>query len=310
MKGVFLDRKTFPETISTKPIASLLSDYREYDVTTAQQTIERIGEADLVITNKVVIDKPVIEACSSLKLICVTATGLNNIDLVACKAAAIEVRNVENYGASTVAQHTMALMLMLATNAHHYRDDVSRGKWTNSDIFCLNHYPIMELSGKTLGIVGVGGIANKVIEAARGLGMKVLLSERKGAQHVRPGRVAFSDMLETSDVVSLHCPLTESTSGLISKKELQLMKSHALLINCGRGGLVDELDLVQALVSKEIGGAGFDVASVEPIEANNPLMIASLPNLIITPHSAWASTEAMNRIIAMVAEHIAVFQTS
>ncbi len=310
MKGVFLDRKTFNPDIDTQGIASQLTDYREFAMTQAEQVQERIAGVEVVITNKVVISREHMKACPELKLICVAATGTNNVDLEAAEALGIAVCNVANYGTSTVAQHVITLLLMLATNAANYDRDVKRGKWQQSDIFCLLDHPIVELSGKTLGLIGVGNIANSVAQAATGLGMKVVFGERKGATSLRIGRVSFETLVQQSDAISIHCPLNEQTADLFNADTLSAMKPSAFLINCARGGIVNEHDLVAALKQKEIAGAALDVASVEPIREDNPLLSYKGNNLIITPHSAWASAEAMQRLIDDIGVSIESYRQS
>jgi len=255
-----------------------------------------------------VLNREHFEACPELKTIAVVATGLNNIDLGAAKAHDIKVMNVTNYGRSTVAQHTMALILALATWLLDYNRDARNGQWAKSDMFCLMDYPIMELEGKTLGIVGYGDLGQGVAERAKAFGMNIVLGCRPGQE---PGevdgypRVPLDDLLMQADVLSLHCLLTEETHNMIGARELGLMKSSALLINTSRGGLVDESALADALRNGDIAGAGFDVLTEEPPRNGNPLLADDIPNLILTPHSAWASREARQRIVEITAQNLA-----
>lgn len=307
MKAVFLDAATLGEDVDLSPIENITGGLTCHPRTKPDQVIQRIRGFDTVLVNKVVLNREHFEACPELKTIAVVATGLNNIDLGAAKAHGIKVMNVTNYGRSTVAQHTMALILALATRLLDYNRDARNGQWAKSDMFCLMDYPIMELEGKTLGIVGYGDLGQGVAERAKAFGMNIVLGCRPGQE---PGevdgypRVPLDDLLKQADVLSLHCLLTEETRHMIGARELELMKSSALLINTSRGGLVDEVALADALRNGDIAGAGFDVLTEEPPRNGNPLLADAIPNLILTPHSAWASREARQRIVEITARNL------
>jgi len=307
MKAIFLDAATLGEDVDLSPIENITGGLTCHPRTKPDQVIQRIRGFDTVLVNKVVLNREHFEACPELKTIAVVATGLNNIDLGAAKAHDIKVMNVTNYGRSTVAQHTMALILALATRLLDYNRDARNGQWAKSDMFCLMDYPIMELEGKTLGIVGYGDLGQGVAERAKAFGMNIVLGCRPGQE---PGevdgypRVPLDDLLKQADVLSLHCLLTEETHHMIGARELELMKSSALLINTSRGGLVDEVALADALRNGDIAGAGFDVLTEEPPRNGNPLLADAIPNLILTPHSAWASREARQRIVEITARNL------
>ena len=308
MKAVFLDAATLGEDVDLSPIENIAGGLTYHPRTNPEQVIQRIQGFDTVLVNKVVLNGEHFEACPELKTIAVVATGLNNIDLEAAKAHDIKVMNVTNYGRSTVAQHTMALILALATRLLDYNRDARNGQWAKSDMFCLMDYPIMELEGKTLGIVGYGDLGQGVAERAKAFGMNIVLGCRPGQE---PGevdgypRIPLDELLVQADVLSLPCLLTEETRNMIGARELGLMKSSALLINTSRGGLVDESALADALRNGDIAGAGFDVLTEEPPRNGNPLLADNVPNLILTPHSAWASQEARQRIVEITARNLA-----
>jgi glycerate dehydrogenase len=259
------------------------------------------------LVNKVVLSREHFEACPELKTVAVVATGLNNIDKDAAKDHSVTVMNVTNYGRSTVAQHTMALILALATRLVDYDKDVRAGRWGQSSMFCLMDHPIMELEGRTLGVVGYGDLGQGVVERAKAFGMNIVLGARPGqATGEVDGypRIPLDELLPKVDVLSLHCLLTDDTRNMIGARELKMMKTEALLINTSRGGLVDEQALADALRAGTIGGAGFDVLTEEPPRNGNALLADDIPNLIVTPHSAWASREARQRIVEITASNL------
>ncbi|MFW5823815.1 MAG: D-2-hydroxyacid dehydrogenase [Marinobacter sp.] len=308
MRAVFLDRETLGDDITLAPIEDVTGPLTTYFGTGPDQVTERLKGFDTVLVNKVLLGRGHFEACPELKTIAVVATGLNNIDLKAAEDHGIRVLNVTRYGRSTVAQHTMALILALATRLIDYNRDVRQGNWANSDMFCLMDHPIMELEGKTLGIIGYGDLGQGVAERAKAFGMNILLGCRPGQA---PGmvdgyqRVPLDELLPRVDVLSLHCLLTDDTRNLIGANELARMKDSALVINTSRGGLVDEQALADALRNGVIAGAGFDVLTEEPPRNGNPLLEDDIPNLIVTPHSAWASREARQRIVEITARNLA-----
>ena len=298
---VVLDRDTlvnrpfefdFPHTLSS------------YGTTEAHETLARIRGADIIITNKVVISAEHIAANPQLKLIALAATGVNNVDVEAAKQNGTAVCNIRAYGNESVAEHAFMMMITLMRNLPAYQRDVAAGLWENSPFFCYLGAPMRDLNGKTLAIFGRGNIGKTLATYAQAFKMNVVFAEHKNAQSVRDGYVSFDEAIRSADVVSLNCPLTPQTANMIGEAELQQMKPGAILINCGRGGLVDEAALVAALKYGQIGGAGFDVLTQEPPRDGNPLLKARLPNLIVTPHIAWASQEAANRLFDILLDNI------
>ena len=307
MKAVFLDSVSLGDDVDLTRLTNDGNDWTLFPACNQADVAERIRGADIVVSNKVPLDAETISACDSLKLICVPATGTNNVALDAATRANIPVCNCTAYGTASVSQHVFALMLTLATRLRDYTEAVQRGDWGRSQAFCLMDYPIMELHGKTLGIVGYGKLGQAVAAIGRAFGMKILISERPGATRLREDRVWLDQMLPQCDVLSLHLPLTDESRNLIGAEELALLPRHALLINCARGGIVDEGALASALRDGRIGGAGVDVLTEEPPADGNVLLDDDIPNLIVTPHSAWASRESRQRIVEMTAAHIQQF---
>ena len=298
---VVLDRDTlvnrpfdfdFPHTLSS------------YGTTEAHETLARIRGADIVITNKVVISAQAFAENPQLKLVAVTATGVNNVDVEAAKQNGTAVCNIRAYGNESVAEHAFMMMITLMRNLPAYQRDVAAGLWENSPFFCHLGAPMRDLNGKTLAIFGRGNIGKTLATYAQAFKMNVVFAEHKHAETVRDGYVSFDEAIRSADALSLHCPLTPQTENMIGEAELQQMKPGAILINCGRGGLVDEAALVAALKYGQIGGAGFDVLTQEPPRDGNPLLKARLPNLIVTPHIAWASQEAANRLFDILLDNI------
>jgi glycerate dehydrogenase len=309
MQGVFLDRDSLDlRDLDFARLESALPQWRMYPHTGAVEVAERLEGATVVISNKVMLDAAALQAAGSLKLVCVAATGTNNVDLEAAKALGITVCNARAYGTASVVQHVFSLITALSNNLLTYDRAVREGRWQHSQQFCLMDYPIRELAGLTLGVVGYGELGRATAGLAEAFGMQVLIAARPGeAPDTRPGRVPLEALLERADVISLHCPLTEQTRGLIGAAELARMKPDALLINTARGGLVDEQALADALRARRLGGAGFDVLSVEPPGQGNPLLQADIPNLILTPHMAWASRGSRQRLLDQVADNIVAF---
>ena len=301
---VVLDRGT----LVGRPFAfDFAHSLREYDRTEPEDTAARIAEADIVITNKVQVNAQHIAAAPRLKLVAVAATGVNNVDVAAAKAAGASVCNIRDYGNDSVAEHAFMLMMALMRNLPAYQRDVAAGLWAQSPFFCHFGAPMRDLNGKTLVIFGRGGIGTRLADYARAFGMNVLFGEHKHAREIRPGYVPFPEALRVADAVSLHCPLTVETAGMIGEAELQQMKPGAVLVNCARGGLVDENALAAALKYGQLGGAGVDVLTEEPPRNGNPLLKTRLPNLIVTPHMAWGSIEARNRLFDILADNINLF---
>ncbi|WP_428348281.1 2-hydroxyacid dehydrogenase [Methylonatrum kenyense] len=305
MKAVFLDSETVGEDVSLDAVRDAVDTLHCHRRTGAAQTLAHMRGHEVVISNKVVIQRQHLQALEQPPgLICVAATGTNNVELEACAEAGVKVCNARAYGTDAVAQHALGLMLALSIGLLDYSAAVARGDWQRATQFCLLDYPVRELSGLTLGIVGYGTLGKRVAQLAEAFGMRVLVAQRPGTSSPVPGRVPLAELLPRVDVLSLHCPLTEATRGLIGADELAVMKPDAILINTARGGLVDEQALADVLRAGRLGGAGFDVLTEEPPRNGNVLLEAGIPNLIVTPHTAWASREARQRICDQVAENI------
>ena len=307
MKGVILDLKSIDNgDLDLSCLQSVIPDWQYFDNTQEEEILSRIKDANVVIANKVRLGEVQIASSNALKLICIAATGTNNVDLEAAAANGVKVCNVTNYATPSVVQHVYCLLLALITKFKQYQTAIQEHRWQQSPFFCLLDYPIAELAGKKLGIIGYGVLGQAVAELGKAFGMHVLISARKGSD-VSQGRVTLEQLLRQSDVVSLHCPLTPETHNLIGEQELKLMKPGALLINTARGGIVNEKALAEALVTGTIAGAGMDVLSEEPPKNGNPLLDLDLPNLIITPHIAWSSVESRQRLMEQVALNIDAF---
>ena len=301
---VYLERKSI---IAEVRRPAFPHHWIEHPQTLPPEVAQRLAGATIAIVNKLPIDAPLIAALPSLQMIAVAATGTNNIDLAACRARGIVVSNIRGYAVHTVPEHVFALLLALSRNVIAYRQAVADGDWQRSEQFCCFAYPISDLHGATLAIIGSGSLGDGVARLAEAFGMHVLRSERKGAARVRPGYTPFAEALRTADAVSLHCPLTAETENLIGESELRAMKSTALLINTARGGLVDEAALVLALHQGWIAGAGFDVLTVEPPSAGNLLLAPELlgrANFLLTPHVAWASRPAMQALADQLVDNL------
>lgn len=317
MKTVFLDRNSLDKNDLDFHLFKSLEtsgdiEWLQYGSTSANQTLERVKDAEIIVSNKVVIDENIIQQAPGLKLICVAATGVNNIDLEAARSRDIRVCNVRAYGNQSVVQHVFTLLLMLMRNIPRYQQAVLRGDWERSKEFCLLDYPIEDLTGKTLGIVGFGELGKTLAKMADAFAMKVIVAQH-GNQPVSRKMTeiefkSFKQMLSEVDVLSLHVPLNDSTRNMISTSELQQMKKTAILINMARGGIVDELALQQALINNQIGGAAIDVLETEPPGTNSPLLelarSSQTANMILTPHIAWASRSARQNLLNQVAENI------
>lgn len=278
-----------------------------YRATSPAELLPRVQSAEVIISNKVLLDAATLQQCPQLKLILISATGTNNVDLEQARRQGVVVCNCQGYGTAAVAQHTLMLMLNLATSFVGYHQAVQQGQWQRSSQFCLLDYPIVELAGKTLGIVGYGELGQAVAKLAEAFGMQVKIA----ALANRPqsaSRVPFAELLPQVDFLSLHCPLTENTRDLIGPAEFAAMKHSAFLINCARGGIVNEAALAEALLSGQIAGAAMDVLSVEPPKQGNILLDLAIPNLILTPHSAWGSVDARQRIVQQMVENVIAFQ--
>jgi len=307
MKGVFLDLETTDNgDIDFSALRQTLPDWDFHPLTGSTQMKDRLRDATVTVTNKAVLDRSALESAPHLKLVCIAATGTNNVDLDAARELGIAVCNVVHYATPSVVQHVFGLIFALDSRILQYHEAVQAGRWAKSSHFSMLDFPIRELSGKTMGIVGFGELGRGVARAAECFGMNVLVAQRAGGSPQKD-RLALPELLPRVDVLSLHCPLTAQTTNLIGAPELKLMKRDALLINTARGGIVDEAALVEALRTGEIGGAGIDTLTTEPPVHGNPLLDYHSPNLIVTPHTAWASQQARQRLVDGVAGNIRSF---
>jgi len=301
---VFLER----DTLTVEPRRPTFEHtWQDYGTTRPEDVFERLRDATVAVVNKTPLRADVLECLPSLKLIAVAATGTDNIDLEFCRARRIEVRNVRGYARETVPEHVLMLILALSRNLVGFQADVRAGAWQRAGQFCLHTREVRDLHGSTLGIVGYGTLGRGVERLARAFGMEVLISEHKGAKELREGRAPFEEVLRRADVLTLHVPLKEETRNLIGSEELALLKPTAILVNCARGGVVDESALAAALREGRIGGAGVDVLSKEPPDADNPLLAPDLPNLIVTPHVAWAGQQAQRALADQLVDNIEEF---
>lgn len=301
---VFLERKTIQA--SFRP-PNFDHEWVEYGETLAAQIVDRVRDATIIISNKLSLGAAELSQAKDLKLIAIAATGSDCVDLDYCRRRGIAVCNVRGYATNSVPEHVLMMVLALRRNLLAYRRDVQRGLWNQSKQFCLLTHELHDIKGSTFGIVGYGSIGKAMAQLAESVGMHVLIAERRGAVETRAGRVTFEDTLRLSHVVSLHCPLNDETRDLIDAGELKKMKRNALLINTARGGLVDDAALIEALRSGQLAGAGLDVLREEPPRQGNPLLDLDLPNLIVTPHVAWASNEAVQSLADQVIDNIELF---
>ncbi len=306
-KIVFLDSATIPAHIHM-PTPSFDHQWVSHEDTAPHQVIERLADATMVIANKVVLDANTLSQLPHLKLIAVSATGYNNIDLAWCHEHKLPVCNIRGYATRSVPEHVIALSFALRRNLTAYHRDIEDGVWQQKNQFCFFTHPIGDISGATIGIVGSGSLGQGVEALAKAVGMTVMKAERKDATNLREGYVSFNTMLEHADIVTLHCPLDASTSNLIGREELERMKPSSILINTGRGGLVDEFALVEALKKGDIAGAGVDVFTQEPASISNPLLAhAGMPNLMLTPHVAWGSDSSIQTLANILIENLDAF---
>lgn len=298
---VFLDRDSLIATIRPPSFAHR---WRDYPATSPDEVVERLQGAAIAVTNKVPIRADALAQLPDLKMIAVAATGTDNVDLAACRARGIVVANIRDYSLVSVPEHCFALMLAVRRNLLAYMADVEAGRWERSTRFCLLDHPIADLAGSRLGIVGYGALGKRVAQIGRAFGMQVAATSRSPIQDPDVLALPLAELLATSDVVSLHLPLSDATRHLISAAELASMKRSAILINTARGGLVDEAALAAALQDGTIAGAGFDVLSKEPPVPDNPLLQLRLPNFLLTPHVAWASGGAMQLLADMLVDNL------
>jgi glycerate dehydrogenase len=302
-RAVFLDHSSLDlGDLDLSSLKQCFAELQLYPQSSKAEAIERLQGAQVAISNKVPLDADVFAACPDLKLVLVAATGTNPFDLAAARAHGVMVCNCQGYGTPSVAQHTLMLLLALATRLPDYQQDVRAGRWQQAQQFCLLDHPISELHGKTLGLLGHGELGSAVARLAEAFGMRVLLGQLPG-RPPRADRLPLDELLPQIDALTLHCPLNRDTLNLIGARELGLMKPTAFVINTARGGLINEQALADALRAGHLGGAATDVLTQEPPRDDNPLLAADIPRLIITPHSAWGSREARQRIVAQISEN-------
>jgi glycerate dehydrogenase len=307
MKAVFLDYSTVGPGLDTSPLTALLPSLEIFGRTQDDQVLDRISGAEFVFANKIRISDALFDAAPKLRFIGLTATGTDNIDLDSARRHGVAVCNIRGYCSPSVTEHVFGVLLMLAHNLHIYTTAVRDGAWQKSENFCMLTYPVRELSSMTMGIVGFGELGRSVARKAREFNMEVIVSARPGPGSVPDGRVTFDDLLKRSDVVSLHCPLTTATQGLIGVEALGRMKSSAILINTARGALIDSAALANALRDGDIAAAAVDVLPEEPPINGNPLLDYSGDNLLVTPHIAWSTDRARQDSIIELAANIEAF---
>lgn len=304
-KIVFLDRDSLIANVR-RPVFE--HEWTEYAASTEAEAIERLRGATIAISNKVPLRAGALAQLPELKLIAVAATGTDIIDLAAAKQHGIVVSNIRNYAYAALPEHTFALILALRRNLLAYRSDIEAGLWQKSPRFCLFHHPIRDLHGSRLGLLGYGALGKGVAQLAQAFGMEIVVHTRTPGNDPLVRNVSFGELLETSDVLSLHAPLNDNTRNIIGAAELKRMKPSAILINTARGGLVDEAALAEALVTNTIAGAGFDVLTQEPPPEDHVLLNLRLPNFLLTPHSAWASTQAMQTLADQLIGNVEAFE--
>ena len=306
MKAVFLDYATMGPGVDLQPLRSLLPDLEIFDETADDLITARIRDAEFVFANKIHLSPDQLRQASSLRFVGLTATGTDRVDLASAAQHGVAVCNIRDYCTASVVEHVFGVLLMLTHNLERYAAAVRAGRWQRADDFCMLAYPIRELSAMTLGVVGYGALGRGVADVAQAFGMEVLVAARRNAAAAE-GRVAFDELLQRADIISLHCPLNDETENLIDADAIAHMKPGALLINTARGGLVDSQALVDGLESGHLGGAAIDVLPKEPPRAGNPLLDYEGTNLIVTPHIAWGSIEARQKSIDEVATNVAAF---
>jgi len=298
---VFLDRDSVKAKIRS---LNFRHTYEEYSKTSFDQIVPRLQQATIAIINKVQLSEEMLVKLPNLKMVAVAATGYDCADIAACRNYGVAVANIRNYATHTVPEHVFMMILALRRNLMAYRRDIENGMWQKSDQFCLFTHDIGDLYGATMGIIGKGAIGQGTATIARGFGMRVIFSDYASLNRDKVESAPLENVLTESDILSLHCPMTQETRDMIGINELRKMKRNALLINTARGGLVNEKALLQALDEGLIGGAGFDVLTTEPPESNHPLLNVKRPNFILTPHVAWTSDGAMQLLAEKLIDNI------
>jgi len=295
-KIVFLDAQTLAPDVKW-PALQFPHVWINHDATAPDEVAAHVGDADIVVVNKVRIGAPELAALPKVKLVALTATGFDNVDVEAAREKGVGVTNIRGYSVSAVPDHVFALILALSRNIFAYAQAVRAGRWQDNGQFCFHDFPISDLAGKRLGLIGSGSLGSRVAEIGRAFGMEVVFAARKG-EAAGEGKRGFDELLATSDVISLHCPLNAQTANLLSDREFALMRKQPLLINTARGGIVDEAALERALDAGLVAGAGIDVTRPEPPPADSAIMrLARRPNVLVTPHVGWASLEAQQTLL-------------
>jgi len=309
MRAVFLDLKTFNAQTSLSAIKNQVAELICYAMTHTNEIVKRCIDAEIIITNKVVLNENIIQQLPKLKLVCIAATGSNNVDIIAAKKQGIAVTNVSGYAQQSVAQYVFAQILEYYNQTSHNNNNTEQGLWQKSQTFCYHGNAVTELASKKLGIIGYGNLGAAVANIANAFNMTVLIAERPNSQKIRVGRLPFDEVIQQADILTLHCPQTIETEGLINSDVLDLMKNNAMLINTARGAIIDNQALMSALTNKKIAYAVLDVLDCEPPPKDHPLLNCQLDNLKITAHIAWASTQAQQRLLDGIAKNIDAYLT-
>tara|TARA_R110000822_G_scaffold74609_1_gene179221 strand:- start:48 stop:1001 length:954 start_codon:yes stop_codon:yes gene_type:complete len=308
MRAVFLDYQTFSQSLDLSTINQVVSNLNLHATTSPSQVVQHSANAEIILTNKVELSRETLSQLPDLKLICVTATGINNVDIAAAKALGIAVTNVSGYAKNTLAQYIFAQLLAHFSQIEHHNRNTQQGLWQKSETFCLHGNGSIELAGKSIAIIGYGALGQKVADIAKAFDMTVLIAERPGATTIRPERMAFLAAIEQADIISLHCPQTPETQGMFNAELFARMKTSAILINTARGALINNQDLLSALNNDEIACAILDVLEQEPPPKDHILLAAQSPKLKITAHIAWASQQAQQALLNLVARNITAFK--
>lgn len=308
MRAVFLDRQTFGQPLDFSLLESAVEQLTCYQTTPPEHIIERCKDAEIIVTNKVILTREVLAKLPNLKLICVTATGYNNIDIKAALSLSIAVTNVSGYAKNSVAQYVFAQLLSYYNNIEHHHHNVSNGKWQQSDTFCLHGNGSTELANKTITIIGYGAIGQQVANIAQAFNMHVIIAERPHAQSIRKNRISFEQAIQSADIISLHCPQTPKTIEMCDTRFFQQVKKSAVLINTARGTLINNQALLSALSNNTLAFAILDVLDQEPPCAEHPLLQSTSEKLKITAHIAWASQQAQQALINLTAKNVIAFK--
>ena len=308
MRAVFLDYQTFSPSLDLSILQQVVSQLDLHAITTPAQVLLRCTDAEIILSNKVVLNRAILSQLPHLKIICITATGINNVDIDAARELGIAVTNVSGYAKNSVAQYVFAQLLAYYSQVEDHNNNTRAGQWQTSETFCMHGKGSDELAGKTMGIIGYGALGSKVASIARAFDMDVLIAERPNAVKIRSDRVAFNQAIAQADIISLHCPQTAETEGLFDKDVFNCMKDNAVLINTARGALINNHDLLAALNNNQFAGAILDVLEQEPPAKDHILLAAQSPKLKITAHIAWASQQAQQALLNLVAANITAFK--